>query len=163
MKLFNRLFGTNKKDNNGPMPTRNLNLQFTPTPNNGLNFALQFRHVVKENDAIDLDFSVESLKFIDLFLQRFKDEGLTVNDFAETIFIAGCYVGQVIVENCKAEWIQQDEANLPNGITMMPIVIKLQNGTITDPIAKAFKRFYNGNEDNISFYFQVFTEEKIKM
>lgn len=162
MGLLGNLFGGKKNnDNNGPMPTRDLKMQFAPTPENGLKFAEQFRTAVKANDNIDLDFSVETLKFIDNFLQQFKDEGLTVNDFAETIFVAGCYVGQVMIQNNEAEWIKQENANLPNGITMMPIVIKLKNGTITDPISKSFKRFYNGSEDSLEYYYQVFASNKL--
>lgn len=160
MGLFDKLFGGKKKDEKGPMPSRNLNFQFTPTPDNGLKFAEQFRGAVKANENIDLDFSVETLNFTDTFLQRFRDEGLTVNDFAETIFVAGCYVGQVMVQNNGGEWIRQEDANLPDGVTMMPIVIKLPNGTITDPIAKSFKRFYNGEADNISYFYQVFTTDQ---
>jgi hypothetical protein len=160
MGIFDKLFGGIKKDDTGPMPTRTLNFQFALSPDNGLNFAEQFRSTVKANENIDLDFSVETLKFTDNFLQRFRDEGLSVNDFAETIFVAGCYVGQVMVHN-GGEWIKQEDAGLPNGVTMMPIVIKLPNGTITNPIAKSFKRFYNGNVDNIPYYFHVFTSDKL--
>jgi hypothetical protein len=161
MGLFNKLFGGKKKDDTGPMPTRALNFQFAPTPENGLNFAEQFRGAVKANQSIALDFSVETLKFTDSFLQGFRDEGLTVNDFAETIFVAGCYVGQVMVYNNGGEWIKQEDANLPDSVTMMPIVIKLPNGSITDPIAKSFKRFYNGDTDSISYYHHAFTSNKL--
>lgn len=161
MGLFKKLFGGNNKSDTGPMPSRNMSFQFAPTPENGLNFAEQFRDAVKANENIDLDFSVETLKFTDEFLQRFRDEGLSVNDFAETIFVAGCYVGQIMVNHSGGEWIKQEDANLPDGVTMMPIVIKLPNGTITDPIAKSFKRFYNGDIDNIPYYYHVFTSEKL--
>jgi hypothetical protein len=107
MGLFNKLFGGKKKDDTGPMPTRNMNFQFAPTPDNGLHFAKQFSSAVKTNENVDLDFTVETLKFTDDFLQRFRNEGLTVNDFAETIFVAGCYVGQVMVHNNGGEWIKQ--------------------------------------------------------
>ena len=161
MGIFDKLFGSKKKDDDiGPMPTRKLNFQFLPTPDNGLNFAEQFRSAVKSNENINLDFSIETLKFVDEFLQRFRDEGLTVNDFAETIFVAGCYVGQVMATNNGGVWIRQEDAKLPDGVTMMPLVIKLPNGIITDPIAKAFKRFYNGEVDSITYYYQVFTTKK---
>jgi hypothetical protein len=161
MGIFDKLFGGKKKDDTGLMPTRGLNLQYTPTPDNGLNFAKQFQDAVKANEGIDLDFSVETLVFTDKFLQSFREKALLVNDFAETIFVVGCYVGQVMVHNKGGKWIKEEDANLPKGVTMMPIVIQLPNGTITDPIAKSFKRFYNGEIDNISYYYQVFTTDKI--
>jgi hypothetical protein len=159
MGIFDKLFVAKKKSN-GYMPTRKLNFQFDLIPENGSSLSEQFRNAVKSNENINLDFSEKTLEFVDTFLQKFKDEGMTVNDFAETIFVAGCYVGELFVKKNRATWIKQEEANLPNGITMMPIVIRLQNGTVTDPIAKAFKRFHNGNEDNLSFYYQVFASGK---
>ena len=42
---------------------------------------------------------------------------------------------------------------------MMPIVVKLPNGNVVDPIAKAFKRFYYGEPDSIMYFYQVFTNE----
>lgn len=163
MSFLKKLFGGQDKKpdpDKGHMPTRGLNLQFTPTPDNGVKFAQQFVEAVKKNENKELDFSVDTLDFVDKFLQRFRDEGLVVNDFAETIFVAGSYVGQVMVNNSNGIWIKQEEANLPDGVNMMPIVVKLPNGNITDPIAKAFKRFHYGDTDNIKYFYQVFTKDK---
>jgi hypothetical protein len=161
MSFLKNLFGKqdNKKPGNGPIPTRGLNLQFTPTPDNGHKFAKQFIEAVKNNDRIDLDYSVDILEFVDQFLQRFSDEGLTVNDFAETIFVAGAYVGEVMIKNSNGSWVKQEDANLPASITMMPIVVKLSNGSISDPIAKAFKRFHCGDTDNIRYFYHVVTKD----
>lgn len=164
MSFLKKLFGgqdKKSKPDNGPIPTRELNLAFPPTPDNGEKFAQQFAGAVKRNENVDLDYSVGTLEFVDKFLQRFSDEGLSVNDFAETIFVAGSYIGQVMIKNNNGIWIRQEEANLPEGITMMPIVVKLPNGHITDPIAKAFKRFHYGATDNIQYFYQVFTSDKV--
>src|SRR5688572_23776947 len=104
MGLFDKLFKGKKKDDFGPMPTRGLNLQYSHTPENGLNFAEQFRSSVKAIENIDLDYSVKNLEYVDKFLQGFREEGLTVNEFAETIFVAGCFVGQVMVSNNGGVW-----------------------------------------------------------
>lgn len=160
MRFFKKLSGrANSKPGHdtGPMPARALKLQYTPAAENGDKFADQYRSAVKENEHIELDYSVKSLQFVDNFLQRFRDEGLTVNDFAETIFAAGCYVGQVMINNNQGQWINSEDANLPDGVRMMPIVIKLPNGKICDPIGKAFKRFYHGESDSLQYFHHVFT------
>lgn len=157
MGIFKNIFG--KKEEKEPkqvFPSRGMNLQLTPNPENGKALSDFFYEAVKENEGIDLDFSVGTLGFVDQFLENFSKE-LKVDDFAETIFIAGCYSGQVMVENANGIWIKQEDANLPEGIQMMPIVIKLPNGTICDPIAKAFKRFAHGEIDDLSYFYQVFT------
>lgn len=139
------------------MPTRPLKFQFEINPANGPRFAQQFATATKKIENRSLDYSVDSLAFVDHFLQRVSDEGLTVNDFAETIFVAGCYVGQVMINNNSGVWVRQEEVVLPEGVTMMPIVVRLPNGTIADPIAKAFKRFYHGEMDNLQYFYHVFT------
>lgn len=162
MSFFSNLFGgPNKKPlpDSGPTPTRNLNLQFPPVPDNGYKLAAQFVDAVRNNEHMELNYAVDTLDFVDRFLQRFSDEGLTVNDFAETIFVAGAYVGEVMVKNNNGIWIKEEEANLPEGVSMMPIVVKLPNGNITDPIAKAFKRFHYGESDDIKYFYHVFTKD----
>ena len=163
MGFFKSLFGSGGKKFNpdeGAMPSRQLNLPYAASASNGHLFAQKFVDAVKKNDGIELDYSVNSITFVDKFLQKFSDEGLSVNDFAETIFVAGSYVGQVMIANNNGQWIEQDKANLPNGISMMPIVVQLQNGTIADPIAKAFKRFHLGASDDLSYFYHVFTESR---
>ncbi|HEU5165149.1 MAG TPA: hypothetical protein VFU29_06390 [Chitinophagaceae bacterium] len=161
MSFLKKIFGgkgNKSKADNGPMPTRPLNLAFDVRPENGEKFAEQFVDVVRRNEKINLDYSVDTLDFVDKFLQRFSDEGLAVNDFAETIFVAGAYVGQVMIKNRNGVWIKGDELNLPEGISMMPIVVKLSGRTVADPIAKAFKRFYFGESDDIKYFYKIFTE-----
>ena len=65
-----------------------------------------------------------------------------------------------MIKNNNGVWIGQEEVNLPDGVSMMPIVVKLSNGNITDPIAKAFKRFHFGDTENIKYFYQVFTSDK---
>lgn len=161
MSFFKKLFGKqndNSKSDSGPMPTRRLNLQFAPIPENGHRLAQQFADAVRQNENIELDYSIGTLDFVDKFLQRFKNEGLTVNDFGETIFVAGSYVGQVMINNDKGIWIKPEDANLPVDLAMMPMVVKLPNGTIVDPITKAFKRFHNGPIDSIEYFYHVFAK-----
>jgi len=162
MNFFKKIFGQDVKKSTpdaGPTPTRSLNFQFLPVPENGPKFAQQFVDAVSKNENKQLDFGVNTLDFVDSFLQRFSDEGLTVNDFSETIFVAGAYVGEVMIKNNDGIWIKQEEANLPEGVSMTPIVVRLPNGSIVDPVAKAFKRFYYGASEDIKYFYQVFTND----
>jgi hypothetical protein len=165
MNFLKKLFAVKRRkllSDDGPMPTRVLNFQFTLIPDNGFKLAQVYVDAVKENEHKELDYSVGTLNFVDEFLQRFSDEGLTVNDFAETIFVAGAYVGQVMIENENGMWIRQEEVDLPEGVSMMPIVVKLPDGTIADPIAKAFKRFHYGEGESIKYFYQFFTNDNTK-
>jgi hypothetical protein len=158
MSLFGKFFSrNNQKQNGNPFPTRPLKLQHTISPENGERFARQFYEAVKNIEKIELDYSPSSIEFVDNFLQRFKDKGLTVDQFAETIFTAGCYVGQVFVTNNSAYWIRKEDGLLPNGIQMSEIIVKVDEKTVCDPISKSFKRFYYGDIDNLAYFYSVFT------
>lgn len=159
MGFLKKLFGEKRENFVDFLPTRGMNLKFVPEPANGEKLAEQFVSVIKKNENIDLNYSVSSLDFVDQFLQNFKNDGVSVNDFAETIFVAGCYVGQVMVLNNSGVWIKQEDADLPEGITMMPIVVKLPNNKVCDPIVKAFKRFSNGEVDSVKYFHHVFTSD----
>ncbi len=166
MSLFNKLFGSSKhgkmnESDPGPMPTRGLTLQYEVVAANGVNFAEQFVAAAANINKVNLDYSVTSLEFIDYFFHNMRKEGVKVNDIAETIFAAGCYVGEVMIRNADGHWTNFGEiTGLPEDITMMPIVVTLGNGNRADPIAKAFKRFYDGETDSIVYFYSVFTAPK---
>lgn len=160
MSFFKKLFGgPGKKSSSGsgPMPNRSLNLQFPPIAENGARLAQLFVVAVKHNEKVNLNYSVGTLDFVSAFLQKFREEGISIDNFAETIFVAGCYVGEVIIKNNNGIWVNSKEITLPAGVTMMPIVVRLPNGTIADPIAKAFKRFHYGQGEDIRYFYHVFT------
>lgn len=148
MGFFNNLFGNKKAD---PVPKRPLRLQFTPAPDNAHLFAQQYVDVVKNNDHFQLDYSLESADFVDHFLQRFADAGITSTNFAETIFVAGAYVGQTMVLHRGAQWIYSQGLQT-SGQRLMPVVLLLPNGNITDPITQAFRRFSFGKKENLKGY-----------
>lgn len=156
MSTFKNFFGKKEETPKQVFPNRGLNLQLEPIPENGKALSEFFCGAVKENEGLELDYSIDTLNFVDQFLDNFSKE-LNVDDFAETIFVAGCYSGQVMIENANGQWIKQEDANLPGGVNMMPIVVKLPNGAVCDPIAKAFKRFANGETDNLIYFYQVIT------
>ncbi|MFS4481467.1 hypothetical protein ACKGJY_00490 [Hyunsoonleella sp. 2307UL5-6] len=141
-------------------PNRDLKLHCKPIAENGRFLALEFVKLIKNAEGIDLNFKIESLKFVDEFLERYSGKE-DVNNFAEIIFTAGCYCGQVMVENANGIWTNVSEKDMPVKYKMMPLVIKLPNGIICDPIRKAFKRFANGQFDSISYFYKVFTHQKV--
>ena len=53
-------------------------------------------------DNKTLDFSVESLSWVDATLFGFHEEGEQADDLAETLFGFGAYIGEVFVQNNPA-------------------------------------------------------------
>ncbi|RFM27036.1 hypothetical protein [Deminuibacter soli] len=158
MSFFRKLLHRFRRVDNGknPLPTRDLKLRYKLSPANGKLFAIQFATFIKQNMNIELDYSVKSLRFVDAFLLQFSNEGFTVNDFAEVIFTAGCYTGEVMVRNNKGKWTTPHAIGVPEtGAT--DIIVQLPNGYVVDPIVKAFKRFSFGQGEEIVCFYSVFT------
>lgn len=146
-------------DREDPFPKRQLRLQFPPSPQVMHFFAQQYVEVVLQNDKYQLDYSVPSVQFVDAFLQRFRDAGITAQNFAETIFVAGAYVGQVMVKQAGGTWVTSAEADPAVAGSMMTVVIRLPNGAFVDPFSKAFKRFHNGKSDELAYFYSVATAD----
>lgn len=110
---------------------------------------------VRAADRVDgktLDFSVESLTWIDTSLGEFPPS----NQVAETVFSFGAYVGEVMVRNNPgARWVESPAAGpMAAG---WPLV-ELPGSVLVNPIAKAFKRVDLGEGENIPYFYSVFSE-----
>lgn len=140
-----------------PMPQRTLNLQYEILPENAAAFAEQFVDIIRNNERVGLNYTIGTLVFVDDFLERFNKKGVPLDKFAETIFVAGCYVGQVMIFNHGGEWIKEADANVPN-VPLSPLVVRLSNGLIADPLTQAFKRFTKGKSESLMMFYHALTQ-----
>jgi hypothetical protein len=61
--------------------------------------------------------------------------------------LAGAYVGEVMLRNLGGEWGWMPDFDVA--------AVKAPAGGWTSPPAKAQKRFYNGTEDDLVFYYEA--------
>lgn len=107
------------------------------------------------SDRIKLDYSIESLKEIDLFFKqnaipgKAKPNGRLAQNLGPVLFSIGAYVGSVIIKALPGSfWITDDKD--PEG--EITVQVKLPSGTIIWPMQKVINRFKNGEEDNLYPY-----------
>ncbi|RYG50841.1 MAG: hypothetical protein EOO01_09780 [Chitinophagaceae bacterium] len=161
MNFIKKLFGGSAKSKDTElMPARPLKLQFPLVPASAPEFAKQFVEIIRNNEQLGLNYSVGTLAFVDKFLDRFKREGITMDRFAETLFVAGCYVGQTMLANAGGTWIPDTESGLPPNIKTSPMLIRLANGLVADPVNQTFKRFSLGESESLMGFFHAFTQPK---
>ncbi|MGZ6090600.1 MAG: hypothetical protein ACXWUG_01165 [Polyangiales bacterium] len=135
-----------------------LRLRFPPKPEFARRFAEEIVVTALEVSKVTLDFSPRSLEDVDAIVQGFVDEGLGIEDIAETLFSFGCYVGEVFVRHHAGKWVATEESAM-KGFSSFPFIVAIgSNGKLTNPIGKVFKRFENGAEDNLPYYYQVFSK-----
>lgn len=123
--------------------------------------------VLQERLAQDrLDFSLESLKVVDDYLEDLRtlgEEALFRHPrFTATMGRAGAYVGEVLIKAApdKFQWISFEEAGESGAPGISPdepelwwfLTLRQQETKLTWPINKVLKRIANGDEDSIYGY-----------
>jgi hypothetical protein len=113
-----------------------------------------------------LDFSVESLKHLDDYLEFIRKAPEITKEWTRVVLRAGAYVGEVIRLNDKMtiwEWIDLDTAKSlnPNFFGEMPhvaassAILYNNKSSFSFPLAKIEKYLENGSEDSTHFFVQV--------
>jgi hypothetical protein len=105
-------------------------------------------HVAKSKDNFDvsLDYSENSLRQIDeIITKHWPEPPVFLNQVVMTF---GSYVGETVRRLLGGRW----EFDADRGYTLADIG---GTGSRIYPFAKVHKRFTNGEEDSIAYYFQV--------
>jgi hypothetical protein len=135
-----------------------LRLMYPPTPEAAPMHAELCVSAAREVDGIELDYSVESLVKLDGIIENLRREGVASEQVAETLFTFGCYVGEVFVRQAGGRWCLAEGTPMA-GATGFPLIIQLGANGYCNPIGKVFKRLEQGEEHNLSYFYQVFTRE----
>jgi len=94
------------------MKIRPMTLKYDVTPENAPLFA---RAIVASTAKITgdvLDYSVASLEAADRIIENLRAKGGTIDQYAETMFCFGCYVGEVFVHHAGGRWLAATEEQI---------------------------------------------------
>jgi hypothetical protein len=100
------------------------------------------------------DFSLDSLKEIDRFLDEHTCDGRAVpggllsEQLGQRVFALGSYVGEVIRRRHGGEWRGNDDD--PMGEINLELI--LRGGGVIWPVQRVMKRFRHGADDGIYVY-----------
>jgi hypothetical protein len=137
----------------------NLHLRYPPTPENAAKHAQVAVDAVWNVDRLKLDFSPQSLAAADRIVGGFHAEGKKSDAIQTLVFCFGCYFGEVFVRHHAAVWKMPADTDLSDelkaGNNMMVIVTP--NGSIWNPIGKAFKLLENGEGESLAYMYHVAT------
>lgn len=132
-----------------------LRLKYEPSPANAPLFAADIAAAAQEISGVSVDYTPQSLALVDDILEDMRDDGPPAEAVAETLFGFGCYVGEVMTRHGGGVWVAP-----PAGMEDMfgfPLGISLPDG-YASPISKVFKRYENGPEDSLVYFYRVFCE-----
>ncbi len=133
--------------------SQGLSLPYKPVPENAGLLADRAVRAAKDVEGVTLDYSHASLKHVDKTVLRFREQGLQWQQVGATLFVFGCYVGEVVVRNLSARWEMPNEKEQSVGFDWMGI--RTSNGAFWDPINKVFKLLKNGEEDSVWYLYSV--------
>jgi hypothetical protein len=95
--------------------------------------------------GLDLDYSVDSVRALEDFIaSSFDPPGSSYVPESLAVGV-GCYVGEVVVRTLGGRWNPDGSAE----------VLDIGRVNCTFPIQKAQRRFANGPEDSLAWYYEV--------
>lgn len=128
------------------------------TPEEAPEIAQSFVAAMERAQGVTLDYSVESLVFVDRFIGMLHDNGDRAAAIPRTVASASCYLGEVIRRHAGGRWVRPEETDAPE---VMRFELMMQVGTTCIvPFFKVAKRLDNGPEDDLAFYYRVLTGAK---
>lgn len=137
-----------------------LRLQYPPEPQHAVQLAELAVAAARNVDKTELDYSPQSLTAVDRILESFHREGLNANQIGETVFSFGCYVGEVLVRHNRGVWKLPKQTALAKILRRgeNTMVVELPDGTVCNPIGKAFKFLEDGKTESVAYFYQVFAK-----
>jgi hypothetical protein len=136
---------------------RGLRLQHPVTLENVPVFAQQAATAIGNIEGVTITYAVSDLEVVDRAAGNMHHAGVGSDAVAETLWVFGCLVGEIMVRNAGGTWKafspeEQQAFGFPFGIA-------LPNGQVCNPIGKTFKRVDNGEEDSLPYFYRVFTQD----
>jgi hypothetical protein len=101
----------------------------------------------------ELDYSEQSIQTLEEMIDRqFADwrpwrRGKVAKKNAPIASLVGAYLGEVMIRHIGGQWGWMPDFDVA--------AVQLPSGTWTSPPAKAQKRFVNGKDDDLVFYYEA--------
>jgi len=101
----------------------------------------------------ELDYSEQSIRMLEEMIDRqFADwrpwrSGKVAKKNLPIASLVGAYLGEVMIRHVGGHWGWMPDFDVA--------AVQLPSGTWTSPPAKAQKRFLNGKEDDLVFYYEA--------
>jgi hypothetical protein len=97
---------------------------------------------------VELDFSLESLKYVDDVLENMRKR--KHEPTPECLTYLGHYVGEVLIRQTGGRWVTDDQAKMGDCK-----IVEIPDFGYANPIGKCWKRLNNGATDGVEFYCRI--------
>ena len=131
-----------------------IKLRYPASPANARDHAQIAVQLAREEYDADLDFSPSSLELVDSHIDALREEGIDGEEASETLFVLGCYLGEVMVRHLGGAWVPTARSRL-RGVSPWPMVVALPDGSAWDAIGKTYKRLELGDSEYLPAFFEA--------
>jgi hypothetical protein len=131
-----------------------IRLRYPASPENARDHAAIAVRVAREDWEARLDYTRLSLDTLDAEIDSLREDGLDGEDVAETLFVFGCYLGEVLVRQLGGEWVATARSAL-RGVSPWPMVVQMPDGSCWDAIGKAYRRLELGDSEFLPAFFDA--------
>jgi hypothetical protein len=131
-----------------------IKLRYPASPANARDHAQIAVELAREEYDADLDFSPSSLELVDSHIDALREEGIDGEEASETLFVLGCYLGEVMVRHLGGAWVPTARSRL-RGVSPWPMVVALPDGSAWDAIGKTYKRLELGDSEYLPAFFEA--------
>jgi hypothetical protein len=108
--------------------------------------------LAREEYETRLDYSEASLETLDELVERLREEGMSGEEAAETLFVFGCYLGEVMARQLLGRWVDTPQSPLAE-VSPWPMVVVFRGGSAWDTIGKVFRRLELGDSEYLPAFF----------
>jgi len=129
-----------------------IKLRYPASPENARDHAQIAVKLAREEYDADFDFSPVSLELVDSQIESLREDGIDGEGASETLFVLGCYLGEVMVRRLGGAWVPTSRSSL-RGVSPWPMVVALADGSAWDTIGKAYKRLELGDAEYLPAFF----------
>lgn len=131
-----------------------IKLRYPATPENAADHAQIAVDLARDEYDAELDFSPRSLELVDAQIDTLREEGVDGEGAAESLFVLGCYLGEVMVRALAGRWVPTARSPLRD-VSPWPMVVALPDGSAWDAIGKAYKRLELGDSEYLPAFFET--------
>jgi hypothetical protein len=109
-------------------------------------YVAEFVRRLTVRKRIPLDYSVSSLRIVDVVVDGMREGGAERERVAGTLFGLGCYLGEVLVRRAGAVWVECDASQ--RELFGQPVAVRMPDGRVWNPLGKVVNRFEYGRAES---------------
>ncbi|WP_408056412.1 hypothetical protein [Streptomyces mesophilus] len=113
--------------------------------------AREFVAQVTRRNRLPLDYTVASLRVVDFMVDGLRKAGAGVPRPERVLYGLGVYVGEVLVRQAGAVWVEFDETQ--REYFGQAVGVRMPDGRVWNPLGRVVNRFDVGGEESLQTFY----------